>query len=119
MGMLIAVFSKAGGNDAIGVVVVVLGYGLLLVLAFLAGAIFWPIPYMIADRTHGTFAAVIEGPKLALANLKLSALLVLVNAGLVFVGELACVVGLIFSYSLSFVLFAVAYDRLARAARDA
>jgi uncharacterized membrane protein len=74
--------------------------------------VFWPVPYLLADRKSGLIASFLDGPKLALYNWKLSLLLAAVNLGLSLIGSMTCGVGLLFSYSLSFLLFAVAFDRL-------
>jgi DNA-directed RNA polymerase subunit RPC12/RpoP len=100
-------------NNA-GIFLVLLAYPLQFGAAIIANCIFWPIPYLIADRRSGLMSAVVDGPKLALYNWKLSVLLALVNLGLSFLGSLTCGIGLLFTYSLSFLLFAIAFDRLKR-----
>ncbi|MBA3314031.1 MAG: zinc-ribbon domain-containing protein [Planctomycetota bacterium] len=106
-------------NNAVGLLLVLLGYGLQMAGAVVPMVFFWPIPYLIADRRSGLFASLVDGPKLAIYDWKLSLLLAVVNVGLSFLGSLACGVGLLFTYSLSFLLFAVAYDRLAKRTRIA
>lgn len=101
-------------ENSVGILLLILGYGLQIAGSVAAQAVFWPIPYLIADRRTGLFAALIDGPKLGLYNWKLSLLLAVVNVALTFAGALTCGVGLLFTYSLSFLLFAVAFDRLKR-----
>jgi DNA-directed RNA polymerase subunit RPC12/RpoP len=103
-------------NNA-GIPLVILGYGLQIAGSLAVQSIVWPIPYLIADRRTGLFAALIDGPKLGVYNRKLSLLLVIVNTALMLAGALTCGVGLLFTYSLSFLLFAVAFDRLKRYAQ--
>ncbi len=118
--MLPAYGASIGGNvmmmndNNAGIFVMLLAYPLQFAAAIVANCIFWPIPYLIADRRTGLMSAVVDGPKLAMYNWKLSLLLALVNLGLSFLGSLTCGVGLLFTYSLSFLLFAVAFDRLKR-----
>jgi len=118
--MLPAYGASIGGNvmmmndNNAGIFLMLLAYPLQFGAAIVANCIFWPIPYMLADRRTGLMSAVVDGPKLAMYNWKLSLLLALVNLGLSFLGSLTCGIGLLFTYSLSFLLFAVAFDRLKR-----
>jgi hypothetical protein len=95
-----------------GIGLVLAGYVLQIAGGLLIQIFFWPIPYLIADRSTRLIASIVDGPKLAVYNWKLSALLAIVNLGLSIAGALTCGIGLLFTYSLSFLLFAVAFDRL-------
>jgi len=108
--------SLSGDADAIGALLAVVGYAGIFVGWGLGWTFFWPVHYVIADEPSFSLAAIGRGVRMALRNLWLSFLLALVHTGLMIAGFLTCYVGLLFAAPLSFVLFAVAYNRCARRA---
>lgn len=110
-------FFMIQNQNMMGMLLAFVGYGVML-LGWGAGwTFFWPVHYLIADRPGAWLSPVADGVRLATANLKLSLLMGLTHAGLLVAGFLTCYIGLLFTMPLSFLLFAVAYDRCERAAR--
>lgn len=107
------------GDSAIGFVLVLVGYIVLLAGWGLGWTFFWPIHYLIADEPVSIVAAMSRGTRLALSYPKLSFLMALCHTGLMLTGFLTCYMGFLFTAPLSFVLFAIAYDRCERSARVA
>jgi len=103
-------------NEGLGILLVLVGYALMMFGWCVGWTLFWPVQYLVADRPGAWLSPIGEGVSIAASNFKLSFLMALVHAGLLFAGSMACYVGLLFSIPLSFVLFAVAYDRCLRAA---
>lgn len=121
--MLPGVAVYAGGvfmiqkQNMMGMLLAVVGYGVMLLGWGVGWTFFWPVHYLIADRPRAWLSPIADGVRLATANLRLSLLMSLTHAGLLIAGFLTCYVGLLFTMPLSFLLFAVAYDRCERAAR--
>lgn len=98
-------------NSQFALTIMVLGGIWYLICYPLATMLLWPVPYYLAEPNTTAGQALREGPRLALRFFSLSLLMGLIHMLLVFAGWLTCCVGLLFAYPLSFILFAVAYDR--------
>ncbi|MGC1272857.1 MAG: zinc ribbon domain-containing protein [Planctomycetaceae bacterium] len=115
MGLYVYGLILSEDSEAVGILLAITGYLAMFVGWGLGWALFWPVHYTLADGTSGAFSSLVRGVRIAVANPKLSFLLALVHTGLTFAGYVTCYVGLLFAVPLSFTLFAVAYNRCARA----
>ena len=107
-------------NSEFAITIMIAGAIWYLVCFPLVIMLLWPVPYFLAEPNTTAGQALREGPRLALRFLSLSLLMGLIHLLLISLGWITCCVGLLFAYPLSFILFAVAYDRvrLAKAEED-
>lgn len=92
-------------------VLIFVGLAVALIGAFIAAVLLWSVPFMLADRSSGYLASLSDAFQIGRAYPGLSLIVVLVNIGLSIAGVMACCVGLLFAFPLSYAVMAVAYDR--------
>lgn len=113
----ISMLETNNGNPAVGMLLAFFGYFVMFLGWGLGWMLFWPVYYAMVDRPRSFFSPLTDGIRLALVSPKLSFLLAATHTGLLVVGMLSCYIGLLFSMPLSFVLCAVAFDRVTKHAR--
>ena len=106
-----AVVLEGGADEGLFFTLVVAGMLLYFLGLMLATALFWPVPFMLADRSSHYLQGIADALKMSKKHFGLSILLVLAYFGLSLAGVLACCVGILFAFPLAFILQAVAYDR--------
>jgi uncharacterized membrane protein len=91
-----------------------LGLMLFFIPYFFVILIFWPFSYVIVDQDTGVIEAFRKSFELASGNLLSIFVLILAAIGINMLGEMACLVGVVFSMPLATLVFAVAYCRMSR-----
>jgi uncharacterized membrane protein len=98
-----------GALAAVGLILFFIPYFLVLLM-------FWPFSYVIIDQNTGVVDAFRKSRELTSGNLLAIFILSLAAIGINLLGEMACMVGILFSAPLASLTFAVAYCRMSRQA---
>jgi hypothetical protein len=88
------------------------GFVLLIVPGILLALMFWPFLYVLVDADPPGMGCISRAREITRNTWGTVFLLWLTTVGLVFLGALACCVGMLFTIPLSTLLFAVAYCRM-------
>jgi uncharacterized membrane protein len=98
-----------GALAAVGLILFFIPYFFVLLM-------FWPFSYVIIDQNTGVVDAFRKSRELTSGNLLAIFILSLAAIGINLLGEMACMVGILFSAPLASLTFAVAYCRMSRQA---
>jgi len=95
-----------------------LGFLMCIIPGVLVGLMFSVYPFVIVDQNLGVFAALGRSRAMTKGNWGSILLVFLMGIGCYVMGALACYVGLLFTLPYTYILFAVAYDKMTRQRPD-
>jgi predicted Zn finger-like uncharacterized protein len=103
---------RAIGSSLLVGLMIGVGFVLLIVPAIILALMFWPFLYVLVDADPPGMGCISRAREITRNTWGSVFLLWLTTVGLLFLGALACCVGLLFTIPLSTLLFAVAYCRM-------